>query len=175
MVVSASHDGGETFSETRVADDGWQLRGCPHSGPSIIESGGRVYVAWLTEGRERRPRIQLAWSDGRGLHFHPPIPASSDSLDPNHPVLAASEDGRVHLAFQARARKTDGSWQPATVFVTEIRADRISVPGALPDVGVAASYPHVAPGTGGRLYLAWTQRTEHTTSAVLIRGRLGEN
>lgn len=176
IVVSTSRDGGETFApEVRVADDGWQLRGCPHSGPSMIQSGGRLYIAWLTEGRERRPRIQLAWSDDHGSHFHAPIPVSADSLDPNHPVLAASEDGRVLLTFQARSKKTDGSWQSSTAFVAEIMGDQISVPVALPNTGTPASYPHIAVGTGGRAYLAWTQRTEQTSSAVLIRGRREQN
>lgn len=172
MVVSASHDGGETFApEVRVADDGWQLRGCPHSGPSMIESGGRLYVAWLTEGRERRPRIQLSWSDDRGSHFHAPIPVSEGTFDPNHPVLSTSEDGRILLAFQARGQKADDSWQPSKVFLAEVNGDRVSTAVALPNAASSISYPHLAAGTGGRAYLAWTQRTEQASSAALIRAR----
>jgi hypothetical protein len=172
MVVSTSRDGGETFApDARVADDGWQLRGCPHSGPSMIQSGGRLYIAWLTEGRERQPHIQLAWSDYRASHFHVPVSVSAGSFDPNHPVLAASEDGRVLLAFQARDRNTDGSWRPSTVFVVEVNGDHVSVPVALSNAGASISYPHLAVGTGGRAYLAWTQRAEQTSSTVLIRGR----
>lgn len=172
MVVSTSHDGGESFdAAVRVFDDGWQLRGCPHTGPSMIQAGGRLYIAWLTEGRERLPHIQVAWSDDRGRYFHVPISASSDTSDPNHPVLAASEDGRVLLTFQARSKTTDGAWQPSTVFVAEIMGDRMSVPVALPNGGVPASYPHIAVGTGGRVYLAWTQRAEQASSALLMRGR----
>lgn len=175
MVVSTSRDGGDTFApEVRVADDGWQLRGCPDSGPSLIQSGGRLYIAWLTEGRDRRPRIQLCWSDDHGGHFHVPIAVSADSLDANHPVLAASEDGRVLLGFQARSRNSDGSWRPSSVFVTEVNGDHVSTPVALPNADSSVSYPHLAVGTGGRTYLAWTQRTEQTTRAVLIRGRREE-
>jgi hypothetical protein len=172
MAVSTSRDGGETFApEVRVADDGWQLRGCPHSGASMASSNGRLYVAWLTEGRERRPRIQLAWSDDQGGHFHAPLAVSGDSLDPNHPVLSASEDGRVLITFQARARKTDGSWGPATAFVAEVTGDRVSSPTPLPNGGGSVSYPQLAAGTGGRVYVAWSQRTDQGSSLVMLRGR----
>lgn len=172
MVVSTSRDGGDTFApEVRVADDGWQLRGCPDSGPTLIQSGGHLYIAWLTEGREHRPRIQLAWSDDQGSHFHTPIAVSSDSLDPNHPVLTASEDGRVLLAFQARNKKSDGTWEPSTIFVAEVMGDHVSIPEALSNGGAPASYPHAVAGTGGRVYLTWTQRTDQGNSAVLLRGR----
>ena len=170
-VLSTSQDGGKTFSETRVADDGWRLRGCPHSGPSVIQSGERLYIAWLTEGHEQRPRIQLAWSEDQGSHFHAPISASSDSLDPNHPLLATSEDGRTLLAFQGRAKKTDGSWSPSTVFVEEVSGDQMSVPTPLGNSGGPVSYPHVAVGTGGRAYVVWTQRAEQGNATVLLRGR----
>jgi hypothetical protein len=172
MVVSTSRDDGRTFSpEVRVADDGWRLRGCPDSGPSLTQSGDRLYIAWLTEGRERRPRIQLAWSDDQGAHFHVPVAASSDSVDPNHPVLTSSEDGRVLLTFQARNKKADGTWEPSAIFASEVAGDRVSTPKALANGGAPASYPHAVAGTGGRVYVTWTQRTDGGTSAVLLRGR----
>src|SRR5215470_14291170 len=118
----------------------------------MVQSGSRLYIAWLTEGKEQRQRIQLSWSDDRGDHFHRPVSASSDSLDPNHPVLAASEDGNTFLGFQARAKKADGTWSASTVFVTEVTDDQVSLPTALPSRGGPVSYPHIAVGTGGRVY-----------------------
>jgi len=175
IVVSTSRDGGETFSpEVRVADDGWKLRGCPHSGPSAVVSGGRLYVAWHTEGRDRRPRIELAWSDDQGAHFHAPITVSSGSLDPNHPTLGASEDGRVLVAFQARVPKAGNSWGPSTILLAETQGDHASVPKALPTDGEAA-YPRIAVGTGGRVYLAWTQHSDRGSRAMLLRGRRDDN
>ena len=109
MVVATSRDGGDTFGpETRVSNDGWQLRGCPHSGPSIVQNGGRLYIAWLTEGREQHPRVQIAWSDDQGGRFHSPVTISGDILDPNHPVLSASEDGRVLIHLSGACKK--GRW-----------------------------------------------------------------
>jgi hypothetical protein len=175
MVVSTSRDGGDTFApEVRVADDGWQLRSCPDSGPALVQSGGRLYIAWLTEGREHLSRIQLSWSDDQGGHFHAPVAVSSDSLDPNHPVLTASEDGRVLLTFQARNKKTDGTWEPSSILVAEINEDRVSIPMALANGAAPAAYPHAVAGTGGRVYVVWTQRTDQGSSAVLLRGRRDE-
>ena len=172
MVVSTSRDSGETFApEVRVADDGWQLRGCPDSGPSLIQRAGRLYIAWLTEGREHLPRIQLSWSDDQGSHFHAPVAVSADSLDPNHPVLTASEDGRVILTFQARNKKADGTWEPSTIFVAEINGEHVSIPKALANGSSPAAYPQAVAGTGGRMYVVWTQRKDQGSSAVLLRGR----
>jgi hypothetical protein len=172
MVVSTSYDGGNTFApEVRVADDGWHLRGCPHSGPSMVESNGRLYVAWLTEGREQHPRVQLAWSDDEGRHFHTPLIVSGETLDPNHPVLSASEDGRVLVAFQGRTKKADGSWEPTAAFMVEVAGDKVSSPVPLPNDGGSVSNPRVAAGTGGRVYVAWSQRTDENSKPVLLRGR----
>jgi hypothetical protein len=53
MVLSVSRDGGKSFAPAvRIAEDNWRLRGCPDSGPSLIENAGRLYVAWLTEGKD---------------------------------------------------------------------------------------------------------------------------
>ena len=172
MVVSTSYDGGNTFApEVRVADDGWHLRGCPHSGPSMVESNGRLYVAWLTEGRDQHPRIQLAWSEDHGRHYHPPVVISGETLDPNHPVLSASEDGRVLVIFQGRARKADSAWEPAAAFMVEVAGDKVSSPMPLPKDAGSVSNPHIAAGTGGRVYVAWTQRIDESGKPVLLRGR----
>lgn len=172
MVVSTSKDGGDTFApEVRVADDGWQLRGCPDSGPALVTSGNRLYIAWLTEGRERRPRIQIAWSDDQAAHFHAAIEASHDSLDANHPVLTASEDGHVLLAYQARGRNADGGWEPLSVFVADVTGDQVSVPQPLANGGATATYPNAVAGTGGRVYVTWTRHTDQGSAAVLLRGR----
>ena len=72
MVVSVSKDGGQTFPQaTRVAEDGWEIHGCPESGASLMVVKGRLYVAWMTGGSDNRPRLRLTWSDDGGAHSTP--------------------------------------------------------------------------------------------------------
>ncbi|HSS96926.1 MAG TPA: sialidase family protein [Terriglobales bacterium] len=172
MVVSVSHDGGQTFSsETRVADDGWQLVACPDSGPSMAMKGSRLYIAWLTEGRERKSRIQISWSDDLGKTFHAPMLASGDVLDPNHPRLRISEDGNILLSFQGRPANTANGWDPAQIFVTQVGGD-LSSPLAITNTKESAAYPALGMGTAGRVYIAWTSSNDQSSKVNLLRARI---
>jgi hypothetical protein len=172
MVVSVSKDGGQTFApEIRVAEDGWRLNACPDSGPSFATKGNRVYLVWLTEGREQKARVQLSWSDDLGKSFHVPVVVSQGVLDPNHPRLRISEDGSLMLAFQGRASHDQNGWGPVRVFLSLIDGDYIGKPAPAPASEGSAAYPALGLGTAGRIYLAWTGSGDPST-VYLLRGRL---
>jgi hypothetical protein len=173
MVVAVSQDNGESFSSgVRVADDGWSLSGCPDSGPSMVVLGTRIYVSWLTEGREKKSRIQFSWSDDMGKSFHAPISASGDLLDPNHPKFSASEDGRLLLVFQARKNEDGSSWKNLAAYVVEVIGDRTGDIQELNNGGSTATYPALVAGTAGRVYVAWNKSEDKGSSVVVARGRL---
>jgi hypothetical protein len=173
MVVAVSREGGNTFSpEVRVAEDGWRLSGCPDSGPAVAVIGKRFYIAWLTEGKEQKSRIQLSWSDDLAKSFVPPVVASGGVLDPNHPKFAASEDGRLLLVFQGRqSRQNSQAWDPLAAFFTEIQDGNLGELQALGNDGATSVYPAIAAGTGGRAFVAWTSQGEKGSAVVLTRGR----
>jgi hypothetical protein len=172
LAFSVSHDAGETFApEVRVADDGWHLNGCPDSGPSLAVNGSRIYIAWLTEGREQKARVQLSWSDDQGKSFHATVRASRDVLDPNHAVLRTSEDGRVMLAFQGREQNAQQGWAQLRVFLSDVHGDEIGPPEPVPTEGSSASYPALGLGTAGRVFLAWTSTSDQSSNVQLLRTR----
>jgi|KBSSwiStaDraftv2_1062776.scaffolds.fasta_scaffold09350_2 hypothetical protein len=173
LVVSISNDGGQTFvPEVRVSDDGWHLNACPDSGPSLAVKDNRIYVAWLTEGREHKARIQLSWSDDLGKTFHSPVVGSQGVLDPNHARLKTSEDGMIALAFQGRESGAQSGWGPVRVFVNQIEDGQLSRPIPVPDGGQGASYPALGLGTAGRIYLAWTSATDQSSNVNMVRARV---
>lgn len=176
MVVSTSHDGGETFTTpSRVAVDNWKLSGCPHSGPAMIQRGGRLYVAWYTEGSEGRAGIKLSWSDD-GKSFAPPIFASGNILDANHPALSVSEDGKMLLIFQGRDPAQKEGWSALQPYLVEINdAGEMTPPVPVPSSRKAISYPVVAAGTVGRVFVAWTEPEERGSQIILLRGRKGQS
>src|SRR5262245_18891800 len=51
-----------------VAQDGWQINGCPVNGPAIAASGRRVAVAWFT-GAAGAQNVKLAFSGDLGESF----------------------------------------------------------------------------------------------------------
>jgi hypothetical protein len=174
LVVSSSKDGGQTFYQsTRVAEDGWQIQGCPESGASLLFSKDRLYVAWMTGGSDNRARVRLSWSDDAGAHFHSPSDASKEVRDPNHPFLAQSENGQVLLCYQGRASSANETqWSKTSPFVVEADGDRLSSPQALANDGNSASYPLLAIGPEGNAFVTWTTTGESKNAVVLLRGRI---
>jgi len=136
MAVASSGDGGKSFSPlARVANDGWAIHGCPESGPSLLPSGERLYIAWFTLGSDSRPRVLESWSDDHGRTFATPVELSTGILDANHPMLFPGKPDGVWVAFQGRDATANAGWSPIRIYV--MRLDR---PGAHPTaVGVASN------------------------------------
>jgi hypothetical protein len=173
VVVSTSRDGGQTFAEpVRVHDDGWKLNGCPDSGPTLTESDDNLYVAWMTAGDNAQPRVQLARSVDGAQSFAEPRDISGDILDPNHPVLKTGSDGTMWLVFQGRAPSANGSWHKTQAYVVQIGpSGNPSLPMSVPGSENSISYPTLALGSGGRMFLAWTQPAGNRQAIMLSRGR----
>jgi len=173
MAVSTSRDGGQTFADTvRVHDDDWKLSGCPDSGAALAESNGNLYIAWMTEGKEAKPRIQFSRSADGARSFSEPRDISPNVLDSNHPMLATESDGTVWLVFQGRAPSADGSWNKAQGYVVQIDSrGNPSMPAVVPGSENSISYPTLALGSGGRMFLAWTQPDGNRQTVMLSRGR----
>jgi len=60
-----------------VADDGWEISGCPVNGPAIVANGTDVAVAWFT-APNNRSKVQLARSIDGGASFASPIDIDAD-------------------------------------------------------------------------------------------------
>ena len=174
MVVSTSRNGGETFAEpVRVSEDRWKIPGCPHSGASLARKGGRLYVAWHTEGDEGKAGIRVSWSDDAARTFAPPVFASANILDANHPSLSVSTDGKTLLVFQGRDPAKKEGWSPAQAYLVEINdAGEATRPQPVPNGGRGVSYPMVAAGSAGRVYIGWSEPGQRGGSDILLsRGR----
>jgi hypothetical protein len=172
IVIAVSTDAGQSFSSPKkVAEDGWVLHACPDSGPAMVAENGKVYVAWYSEGHGKAG-IRLAVSQDGARSFSSPQIASHDILDPNHPQLSVSDDGRVLLAFQGRDNRKHESWSPTQIFVAAVdRSGRAEMPQALPLEQRSASYPALLSASAGRVFVAWTETTGDSQQVELCRGR----
>ncbi|MDA2935365.1 glycoside hydrolase, partial [Acidobacteria bacterium AH-259-D05] len=146
MVVATSLDGGKAFAPpVRVAEDNWEIKGCPHSGPTLLQVGDRLYIAWFTGGGEAEPGIRLSWSDDGGASFAPAVSVSSGIVYANHPVLSQAFDARVLLVFEGRAVTEEDEWGPVTAYVVEINdKGEVGEPSVAPGNGVSITYPVAA-------------------------------
>jgi hypothetical protein len=176
IAVSTSRDGGGAFDQpVRVAVDNWRINGCPDSGPTAVSVGGVLYVAWLTETSPQEAGIRLTWSDDGGQSFRPALDASWAVLDANHPSLAVTPEGSVLLSFQGRDAAASADWSPLEPFLMQVeRKDALSEPISIsPGSGRSGSYPSLATGTAGRVFVAWTERESGGLATVMLaRGRL---
>lgn len=89
IAVARSYDGGRTFSlPTRVHEDGWDIDGCPHAGPSIAtDAHDAVHVGWYTAA-PGRIGVYYAVSETGGTSFGEPqslasgVPISRVDVEP---------------------------------------------------------------------------------------------
>lgn len=174
MAVASSRDGGETWEDpVRVAEDGWKINGCPHAGAAMTTKGDRLWASWYSDGDGSNPGVRLAYSDDGAKSFSEPVVVSGEILDANHPDLAVAADGRLLLVFQGRDPDQSAGWSPAAPYLIEISGDgEASRPQRVPGTKKSVSYPRVAGGTLGRVFVTWTEKgAEGESQVMLSRGR----
>jgi hypothetical protein len=137
LFVQRSTDGGRTWNTIGI-DRSAQARRCPpgtgctlgYFGPQIATTSddrGRVYVAWnASRRRSGLSNLFVRWTDDDGETWSLPhkVEATEGRVDHQFPMLAATGDGDVRLAWMDNRtgrwntwyrRSTNGgaSWSPA--------------------------------------------------------------
>lgn len=141
-------------------------------GPAAARLGGRLWVAWFTAGGDAPPGIRVSVSDDGGASFSPPAAVSGSVVDANHPDLVATEGGRVLLTFQGRDTGRDASWGRLTPWVVDVTdPEASSAPAALPYGSGSSTYPSIAGGPAGQLFVAWTEAFDGRPRAMMARAR----
>ena len=109
-----------------VANDGWEIWGCPVNGPSIAANGDRVAVAWFTAAKE--PLVQLALSSDSGETFSAPIEiVRGETL--GRAAIAILDDGAVAVGWLE-------STEPG---VSAVKVKRVNADGSVGPVRIIAS------------------------------------
>lgn len=173
VVVSSSQDGGKTWSEpVKTLDEGWKINGCPHSGPVLNYSKGKLLVVWYT-GSGNKARLKMATSMDKGKSFGPITEIQGNVLDANHPFMAMV-NGEPWVIFQGRDPSIDDGWGNAKAWFVRVKHQegQVTTPTALPSNGGSVSYPMLFPGNAGKIYALWTEMTEQGSQVVLCRGRI---
>lgn len=129
-----------------VADDRWEIAGCPVNGPSIAAAGERVAVAWFTAAHT--PVVKVAVSNDSGASFAAPINVvQGTSL--GRAALALLDDGDIAVSW---LEMSDAS---AAVKARRMLADGTLAPTRHIANAAGLSVPQMA-RVGERLVIAWT-------------------
>ncbi len=136
-----------------VANDGWEIWGCPVNGPSIAADGDNVAVAWFTAAEE--PLVNLAVSSDSGETFSAPIEIVR-SATLGRVAIAILDDGGVAVSWLES--KESGS--------SEVKVKRVNADGSAGPVRIIAnsasafSVPQML-RQGSDLVFAWTHSDEN--------------
>jgi hypothetical protein len=169
-VVASSSDGGATWAKpVRIANDGWRITGCPHSGPSLAVLGSRLYVAWHTV-HDERSEVFLAWSDDAGRKFSTALPIAEGLLDANHPAIQAGE-GKLGITLQPRSAATDQGWGKINTYYREWKDGQLTPLAQVGHASGSTSYPVLMYENPDHIFLAWTESGDDGQQIVLARGR----
>jgi hypothetical protein len=169
MVLSASRDGGRTFSDPAlVHDDRWRIAACPHRGGVLgVDARGRTYASWYTEGRDARPDLYFATSDD-GRRFGPRrrLHTSATSI-PDHARMAVDRDGRAAVV-----------WEDSTAVRRRILL-RYTVDGGRTlspihtlSTAIKAWEPDIVVGRDGTFVVAWHEAQFPSVTTVVQPVRL---
>lgn len=103
--VVRSDDGGATYGTPhRIADDRWFLSGCPFTGPSAVNVGHSVVVAWMDARQTVHPdqRSSSIWvdrSDGEEELVFGTDLAVADGAIHRWPVMAVDSQDVIHMVW----------------------------------------------------------------------------
>ena len=147
-----------------VAEDRWEISGCPVNGPAITAAGNRVGVAWFTAA-QGHSRVRLAQSDDGGSTFSPAL-----DIDAKHAL------GRVDIATLSDGKMAVSWLRSVTASQGEFVVRLVSEDGTLGPVHVIASTSTSRPSgfpqmvrSGENLLLAWTHIAEDESSSRTAR------
>jgi hypothetical protein len=167
-----------------VSAERWQFKGCPHDGPSLTLSHGKLHVVWMDAHTDKR-RVYHASSDVAALNFvsheiQPQIPGEQ-----GHPKIAAG-NGTLFAVWDASPA---GETAPETQSNEGHSHSRLSGSGRVvmlarcaddgqdfspgealdPRPGAFQMNPTVAIGPKGTAYIVWNEITESGKSVGFAR------
>ncbi|HVS03924.1 MAG TPA: hypothetical protein VMT16_14255 [Thermoanaerobaculia bacterium] len=145
-----------------VAQDGWEIAGCPVNGPAVAADGEQVVVAWFTAS-DATPQVLAAFSTDGGASFGEPV-----VVDGERPLgrvaVALAEDGGAFV-----------SWLGSKGEGAELRLARVGAGGPAGEArGIADTTARRAAGVprmvraGDDLVFAWVEDVEPSRLAAAV-------
>jgi len=145
-----------------IADDGWEISGCPVNGPAIDADGDLVVVAWFSAANDR-PVVRAAVSTNSGRTFDAPLEIAAKGVS-GHVGVAAIDQTSAAV-----------SWVESDQYgshAINLRAITLSGElGAAETVGrsdLRQIYPQLV-RSNDLLILVWTDEFDDTTRLASVK------
>lgn len=163
IALSASTDGGQTFSQpVIVSDDRWIISGCPVSGPALaVRDDNRLRVVWYTAGEKGAPGLYWAESSDMGKTFSESKSFRAGPANGN-PFLLDNGKG-VTVVWE----RNDGG--VSRVMSESLAAGEMSADSA--PLVQGAELPSAA-SAGDQLFVAYIARINERRSVWVVRKKL---
>lgn len=163
VYVARSIDGAWQTAQ-RVANDGWQIAGCPVNGPAIAIQGNTVVVAWFT-GANNESVVRMSRSEDTAKSFSLPI-----DIDSSRPLgrvdIALLENGDSVVSWLRK--NSDGTGE---ISIRKISAEGIVGPARIVAETSASSmsgFPQMVL-SGEYLFFAWTDTSDQQSRILTAR------
>lgn len=138
----------------RVSTDDWQIKACPHHGPSLsVAPGGAYHVAWYTNGKARKG-LFYAHSYDRGRTFSAPMPIGQADRNPTRPYVLSTKTTTT-LAW----KEFDGETTTVMIMQSHDDGETWSRPSAVATTTDASDHPLLV-ANGDHLYLSWMTKAD---------------
>ena len=138
----------------RVSTDDWQIKACPHHGPSLsVSPAGAYHVAWYTNGKARKGLFYAHSRDG-GRTFSEPMPIGQADHNPTRPYVLSTK-----AATTLVWKEFDGETTTVMVMQSHDDGETWSKPGALASTKDASDHPLLA-ADGEHVYLSWMTKAD---------------
>lgn len=153
MLHIVSNDGAKTFSSPRlINNDGWVIRGCPHTGPSMTENSEGLHYAWFTGGKNKGCFYKNEAGTAAVMQQADRISAAG-----SHPQIAAFADGNLLVAWDESVMVKGKPYKQIGVQSRSSKGITRSQRFITSDTSTA-SYPVVVPTAANTAIIAYAEK-----------------
>lgn len=150
-IYSSVYKNGSWSAPKAVAEDRWEINGCPVNGPALASMEDKVAVAWFTAAHDTA-RVKVAFSSDGGETFQAPI-----HVDLGNPMgrvdLIWKNEEEVLLSWMERSEE-----KKADVMIRTVQINgKMGPPQTVGEMSGsrATGFPIIAQHKGA-IYMAWT-------------------
>lgn len=155
--------GGEWSAPRAIANDNWEIKGCPVNGPRADANGETVAISWFTMANSQS-KVKIAFSDNSGESFGQPF-----VVDATNPL------GRVDVVLLDESNAMV-SWLDTQADSTFIKYRTVNISGKMGDEMIlnqtdaarGSGFPQMEK-SGNDVYFGWTNLEDGQTSIKLSK------
>ncbi|MGB5739353.1 MAG: sialidase family protein [Woeseia sp.] len=164
-IYVSRRDGSTWTTGIPVANDDWEIGGCPVNGPSLATDGNATVIAWFTAANDK-PRVRLSRSIDGGTTFSSPVNVVDGGTMGRVGVVLLRDGSAIVSAITGSAKDS------AQLTLVRVAADGATdAPFSMANDVVPFSVPQIIV-RGDTLLAAWTVRENNKTAIRSATTRL---